>query len=65
MDKEKLLKIVQSWNTNKEPEYRGFGVPIVKDTFARLGIFGLITKGSNVKFICVRSVLENTKMKQN
>jgi hypothetical protein len=24
MDKEKLLKTVQSWNINKEPEYRGF-----------------------------------------
>jgi hypothetical protein len=39
-------------------------VLIVKDTFVRLGIFGLITKVSNVKFICAKSVLENTIRKQ-
>jgi hypothetical protein len=47
----------------KSQSIGGFGAPIVKDTFARLGIFGLIIKDLNAKSICVTSVLENTKMK--
>jgi len=47
----------------KSQSIGGFGVPIVKDTFARLGIFGLITKDLSARFICVTSVLKNTRMK--
>jgi type II secretory ATPase GspE/PulE/Tfp pilus assembly ATPase PilB-like protein len=65
MDKEKLLRIVQSWNINKGPEYRGFRCANCQRYIARLGIFGLMTRDLNAKSICVKNVSENTIRKQN